>query len=265
MREMEKAEQQLKALKDAREEDSDGKILTLSQEGADAEHIGTDSEIALAKCVSPGADDTEQDDEELQSLNTDLENTSIDTVSSEADTPDSSVVDSKIIEHGGERVHYIKVCPKHTMKELRARSDDKDGTLQAKYNELLAKEKARAEHYPWNVAVKLIIDEKGNESRAVYYLPSWECIFTTDPENPEKNFDERWNEFWISAVKYAQSQNAVAEPQKQVYKTFSISKAEQGYAGEFDRDIGAPPAFPDVPRQLLKAAGLNTVSCIMTP
>jgi hypothetical protein len=88
----------------------------------------------------------------------------------------------------------------HIMKELTARSDDEDGTLQDKYDELLAKEKVRADHYPWNVAVKLTIDENGNESRAVYYLPSWECIFTTDAENPEQPFDERWNEFWISAV-----------------------------------------------------------------
>jgi hypothetical protein len=87
-------------------------------------------------------------------------------VSSEADTPDSSVIDSEIVEHTGERVHYIKVCHKHIMKELRARNDDEDVTLQDKYDELLAKEKVRADHYPWNTAVNFTIDENGNESRA---------------------------------------------------------------------------------------------------
>lgn len=144
-----------------------------------------------------------------------------------------------------EREHIIRVCDKHTMKEVQARSNHDKGTLEIRYSELLEKEKARADNYPWEVSVALSVGAEG-ESRIVRHLPSLHCIFKIGPDVNEQYFDESWREFWISCAKAARTLNSAVE-EENTCKTFPPpSQAEQGYPGVFDPEIGAPPPYPEM-------------------
>jgi hypothetical protein len=61
LREMEKAEQELKVLENTREESLNGEILTLTRSDTDAEALEADSENTNANATSPGADHSAQD------------------------------------------------------------------------------------------------------------------------------------------------------------------------------------------------------------